>query len=58
MHYLPVVLLSASGGFKLALHHHLDIAVIRQLGINITPGTETQVVLSMGGGKKGFTEFY
>ena len=30
----------------MALHHHLDLAVLRQAGFNVAPGTETQVALN------------
>ena len=36
----------ASAGFKLALHHHLDLAVMRQEAFNVAPGTETRVALT------------
>lgn len=33
-------------GFKIALHHHRDVAVIRQLGFNVDPGSVASVAVN------------
>ena len=33
-------------GFKVALHHHRDVAVMRQMGFNIAPGTIASVAVN------------
>ena len=37
---------SSSSGFKLALSHHMDIPIMDQVGIAVSPGSMVQVAVS------------
>ena len=36
----------ASEGLKVALVHHLDMPIMRQIGFHIAPGTENQIAVT------------
>ena len=40
---IEYVTFSASSGFKIALHHHLDIPIVRQMAFNIAPGRNIEI---------------